>query len=844
MKLNTEKLFNLFLVAAIFEGLIVAVFLFAIPGDPKNAFLFGYSKNRLLMLTAVILVLAGLLFILIRKQLRTRLNHWVTDNRNLECVMPWVGSIAALLLWLTLFLPPYRFDGLAASFTRLQPLLIWGELLIVQFALLVWVPKGVERFRLAISGLTKSRRFMLVGVVLFVAVALIFLILALVSRKFPGNQLYFPPGAPLSTLAVVLAGVVLTLLLIPPKKRSLPKKWARIIPAFIFVGIWAIALFAWLSIPIACTDDRPGPYPPNNICYPHVNDAVYSIGSHYITLGEGVNNHWLTDKPLYMAFLAFSQFVAGPGIEDYLTFQVAVVALIPALLFLAGRKLIGSAFGLFLAVLATLQEAYSIMLYRAVGSVNVKLENPEVLTALVLILFGFITFNWLKHPDKEKWAVLSGGLLGVAVLFRFNPIAIAPVLLLVLLLVYRRRVRTLIKPILLFIFAFLLVFSPWFFAATDEEGKNHYIAKITDVLASRFGQERDAETGQEKSPSSGSDPLEETDLLAYDSGTIDKAGVEGIAFHFLNNVYTGFAKLPGSFTLHALEEQVSTGMWDFGSSVPLWRKQLNVESLLTLALNLALVLTGVLAAYRKFGLAGLTGVIIQLGYYAGNAVSQTSGGRYLEPVHWVTLFYYSLGILMVIIFFIRAFSSRDLQMDTESNDQSSLAAKPAPERKLVLILLGCCLLIGLVLPALELIPSKLPPEDDTATVNQAYSILSSQGAVSDSEWSEFLDDHRHVLVKGVAYHPRYYRGDFYRPGNLSFELMMLARDFVYIGYSSTIEPAARFSDGSEVIMIGCRLKQDSLWAAKRKIVRMFAILQLDNEGQILLDDEFDWSCVR
>jgi len=74
----------------------------------------------------------------------------------------------------------------------------------------------------------------------------------------------------------------------------------------------------------------------------------------------------------------------------------------------------------------------------------------------------------------------------------------------------------------------------------------------------------------------------------------------------------------------------------------------------------------VLAAYRKFGLAGLTGVIIQLGYYAGNALSQTSGGRYLEPVHWVTLFYYSLGILMVITFLSKRFQRVIYELTTNT----------------------------------------------------------------------------------------------------------------------------------------------------------------------------------
>lgn len=47
---------------------------------------------------------------------------------------------------------------------------------------------------------------------------------------------------------------------------------------------------------------------------------------------------------------------------------------------------------------------------------------------------------------------------------------------------------------------------------------------------------------------------------------------------------------------------------------------------------------------ERFGWAGLRGALIQMGYYTGNAVSQTSGGRYLEPVLWVLLLYYCLGL--------------------------------------------------------------------------------------------------------------------------------------------------------------------------------------------------------
>jgi len=842
MKSKPERLFFIFLLFSILEGLIVCAVLLTIPGDPKNAFLFGYSKNRLVLLAAVLVILAGMVVVLFNKRIRTSLIHTVSGSNCLKGCMPWIGGVGALLLWLTIFIPAYRLEELAASFTRLQPLLIWIALLIVQFALLVWLFTYEGRFKEVVTELKGYRRLIYAGIFFFALISLVFLVLALTRGNSPGNQLYFPPGAPLSALQVMVVWVVFLLLLMVERKIRIGKAWHRILPVLFFIGIWTITFFTWLSIPLACTDDRPGPYPPNNVCYPHVNDAVYSIGSHYITLGHGVNNHWLTDKPLYMAFLALGQAVAGPGIEDYLNFQVAVVALLPALLYLAGRKKVGSAFGLLLAGLATLQGAYSLLLYRAVGSVNVKLENPEVLTALVLLVFGFTLFKWLSDPGDLKWAILSGGILSLATLLRFNPVFIIPVLLLVLILANRRHLRGVIKPALLFLLAFGLVFTPWFLAATDRNGRNHYFTKIDEVISSRFGSSPDT------APQTGSiSPAKKTtaakdDIITYQLGAIDKAGVEGILFHFLNNYYGGLAKLPTTIFLHPIEEQVNEGIWDVRSAQPLWKKNLRVENLLALALNLALVLAGVITAWKKYGLAGLTGIIIQAGYYAGNAVSQTSGGRYLEPVHWVTLVYYCLGILTLTLLLFRVFSRQSEIFGENPPANGSAPLKRSYGKRIVLSLLGCCLLIGLVLPALNLLPSSLPAENDIAIEEKAYTVLLTAGVVTESQWTAFLANDDHVLVQGVGYHPRYYRSNFYRAGNLSFELMLLAKDHVFVGYSPRIEPRETFSDGSRVILVGCRIGEDTLWAAERVILESIAVIQLDYEEQLLLDGQPDWTC--
>ena len=75
-----------------------------------------------------------------------------------------------------------------------------------------------------------------------------------------------------------------------------------------------------------------------------------------------------------------------------------------------------------------------------------------------------------------------------------------------------------------------------------------------------------------------------------------------------------------------------------------------------------------------------------------------------------------------------------------------------------------------------------------------------------------------------------------------FELMLLAKDHVYIGVSTQIHPEMRFSDGSDVILVGCQIGKDSLWNARRIIMKPVAIIQLDNEKSILINETPNTSC--
>ena len=315
MTRRKDQITALFLLISLIEGIAVIATLLSIPSDPKNAFYFGYSKRRLIMLGGVLAALLFLAVLLIDRRLRTRITGWLTPAAPLEKTLPWVGGLTMLFLWLTIWVPAYRLEEWASSFTRLQPLLIWVELMVVQGVLAFWVNREPGKLQSGLRNIQVSRKYLLTGGILTGLTILVFIILVQTKDNFSTKQLFFPPGAPLSGLQVILAWAAIILLFRLEQRtlsRTPTRKWST---ALFFLLLWAVTFIIWSAIPLPCTDDRPGPYPPNGICYPDINDAVYSIGSHYITLGEGVYNHWLTDKPLYMAFLALGQAVFGPSIE-------------------------------------------------------------------------------------------------------------------------------------------------------------------------------------------------------------------------------------------------------------------------------------------------------------------------------------------------------------------------------------------------------------------------------------------------------------------------------------------------------------------------------------------------
>lgn len=840
------------------EGLITIISILMIPTDSKNAFFLGYSLSRLIILGVSLLVLGIQIILLInlKRVLRT-LERLFTSARLIQGIKI-AGIIAVIFLWLTVWFPASRLGVSAATFVRVKPLLLWVELLI--FQVYVFIKLVLNEINLEVDKLTDKSRTKILQIIFFAVVigVILFGLLRILTPDSVGAQLIFPPGAPLSSLQLFLTWLIFIGIYLLERKNSngFSNKLGWILATFLL--LWVSTFIIWNSVPLTCTDDRPGPYLPNNQCYPTINDAVYSIGSHYVALGQGIYNHWLTDKPLYMIFLAIGQWVVGPRIDQYLIFQVAILALIPALLFLLGRRFVGYAGGIFLAVLAMILGFNEINLYQVVGGVNAKLENPELLTALLLILLCFSFFNWLNKTNKPIWAAISGGVLGLSSLIRLNPLFIAPVSLLVIIIASYKKKKSPLVEIAVFMVAFALIFTPTLFSSRDSQGNNYYLAKIQNVIFLRYSNTGATSTDANLRPvlptlssenQSTSPQIGTQSELVYPPDGNAQSGDSSIFIHFLNNEYNSLAILPVNLSFIGINDQVKQSIWNFTPSDLFWKRDLSIENIFVLVLNFAIVILGICISVKKFGLAGLSALIIQIGYQLGNAIAKTSGGRYLQPVNWVTLLYFSIGIFAISSFVLKILRRHKEELNPLRSEKAFEAENPGvllPKNLYtgLAVWMGLFLIVGLSTPLMNHLPSLLPEEISSDTNRLAETQLKNTGSVSTVQWENFLNDPNHLVVRGKAFDAQYYRSSFYQSGNLSFELMLLGKEHLFVNYLLGVRPEKPFADGSDVILVGCKIGQDSLWNANRIIMRSFAVIQLDHEKSVYVDPDSNWKCTK
>ena len=850
---NKRTVLGWFVVLVILQSVLSIYAIVRIPVDPKNMTGLGLTRGRLALIALILALdavgsIGWVFFDTIKKFLHT---HF--DTQRLYRLLQVTGLVLSVVFWISLWLPKYRLDTLAEEYERARPFLLWlGAAGLEGFILLRIFLTSDEDHGKETKNESRGKPFAMIFLIT-VIFAIIFLYLQ--SKVSFNSGIIGPATAPVTPLQLFLAWLLVVVLYRAQQRTDLVSR-----P--IFITICVVLLFVlgcvmFLSTPLSCKGDMVGIYPPNFTCYPDIQDAVYNIGSLYIHYGEGVYNQWFTDKPFYMLFLAACQWIGGTQLQGYMTVQVICLSILPVMVFLFARRLAGFSSALLAALLLILRQENAIRLYSKLGGVNIRIAATEIFTAVLLVCTVWAMNKWFRKPTKSVFPLASGVLLGLTILTRFNAVLIVPVIL-VFGVIYYWKARGLgLRKLAIFGAGLVMVLSPWFllYPAINPNLENQYFKKIQTVFWDRSANQP-APKVQEKPPAkllideTHRDRLVEAPLNSAPARMISNSEpdlAQQVLLHFANNLFTPFFSLPINSTYLDADTLTEQSFW-YRDNEPIWQKDMSAENLALWCFSVGLFSLGIGQSWRRWGIGGLTPLLVLVGYLLGISFALTSGGRYLEPIMWIVFAYCAVGIaqltgwgLHTLGFHkdvrLQSAGARETRFDHAVQILRNWVEKPAVHFSG----LGILVLAAVCLPFLQFLPDRLPAESTPEVEKNAYEYL--EGFIDPTTWDAFLQGDRGVVVEGVLYFPQYYSQSRFSQayGTDVFEALVLSRDYAYMSYMWNRVPL-HISDSSRVILVGCVLDEGSQWGMQRRITQTYALIQLDNEQQIYIDSQATWAC--
>lgn len=797
------------------EGLAAFLRLAAIPADPKNRFLFGYSLNRLAILLALLGLAAGFL---LAGYLSLRQQHPVFQfGKKFAPIAVILTAAAGLAAWVALLYLKNARDGLlVTTYERLSPLLVYVALAALQ----VLLASGLAAMGWRWDALRPERAAMVLSGAIFILLLLAWVLVAATGLGITVDGPFWGiPGVPL-LFYQLLAACAATGLFVGLVQHFAPSAWAfwggstggARWDVLIAVALWLAAVVIWMQFPtVDHSYFSPPIRPPNNEIYPLSDAGFYEEAAQSIVIGEGFLHGQVLTRPLFILFLAGLNAAAGPSYNRLIFAQTLFLALFPVTLYFLGKRLHSRAAGLLIAILAVIREVNSISATGLTTVSNSKLILSDFPTALALSAITLLALAWLERPEKRPLLpLLLGGCMGLLMLIRSQAVVLAPFLLLLALPVYWARKLRWLGASALFALGLILAVTPWLWRNYQLTGKVMFDQPMqTTTLAARYSFNFEAPP-----------QLPGEDANAYAArlmGSIRQFALSNPGFvatftlaHFLNNEIQTALVLP---VLHRWADvndtlYVATPFWEN------WDGRLDLRGSLLLAANLLLIAIGAAAAWKRLGWAGLIPLVIQAAYSLSNAVARNSGWRYMLPADWVGYFYFAIGFLQLLRWvFLLAGKSRPVAARTPWREQASSAAK-FPLFSAALLAAGI-LLAGASLPLSEaLVPERYPEQSRQELVGELLSLRSVQKTGIDSRALETYAAREDVLIfKGRALFPRFYgknqglpiRGwPVYQPRDFSrLAFLVLNQQKRNVNLRMDKSPAY-FPNTADVIVVGCQ----------------------------------------
>jgi len=762
-----------------------------------------------------------------------------------------LAIVFLVFLCLTWFPPQYTGDAYY-YFIGLYPLILCGLLASGLALVLIVVPGGSFAAQWWATYLRERRPAIRVALLALAAFALVAL-LTTQLRILHGNEPYwYGAGVPLLAAQILMAALLAVLVSDLDKWSGTKRLSADLI---LFALVWAIAAILWAARPVPASYWVTAPRPPNFEFYPFSDSLTYDIASQFALIGQGIYNRMFFDRALYLGFLVYLHIVGGQNYQQLMSIQAAVFAVFPALLYLVGKHLHSRTAGLVLAALIIMRGLTSLDASSWIDTATFKHMLTDFPTAIGMAGFLVLILKWMEAPrDRVSCLIWAGGVLGLTSLLRPHVLLLMAGIALLAVWLYRQHWKKALGTAALASLAFLVAVLPWMTVGPSSGSLlTLYGERVQAVIAQRYAPATLTPvpappttpvasapemppatpiTSAPEMPSATSVPVIAT-LQPRQFSLPANLGLPFVVDHFLHNLVTSSLIFPDSPQFLSVRSIVKEGE-DFWR--PRWNGSMSPLATFMLVFSLAGVAFGLGTAVQRDRLRGLVPIAGLLLYLAANSLARTSGGRYIVPVDWILIGYFSIAIAE-LVHTTRSFIGRGSIATLTSPSagpraRHSVAPKPGNSAAMLagpllqkasrpLVSLILVLLLGSLIPLAGVLYPRRYADTGGPTLFAEMQKYVPQAAGSVGEIEAFLQHPDAVLLQGRLLYPLHYR---WGQGEPTRYAPYTARDYprtVFMligphGMSHVLLPGdvpALLPNASDAIVLGCWDHQDNLISA-------------------------------
>ena len=623
---------------------IISIFwLVKIPGDVKNAVIFGISFSRLILLLIPVSFLVLTIYLLLNRlnskdSFSGLISFFTRSERGMQGLF-WILIFISAITFYLLFLPDYRAGNYQAYLQRLRPVFFCVFSIFFEALFILNRKKlfSLVNFKSFFHREKKSLRF-IAAAYITILLGIIFVLITRIGLV-PDDFSWTVAGAPILIEQLYWTFVIYLLLTsgldILQIRFARDSKWFDIL---VFAALWVIAGIIWLSQPITWSGYLQEPAAPNFEYYPASDAAMYFSGARNAVLGEGVHGGSKTDKPLYIAFLAALDMVSDGSYKAVASLQTIVLALSAGFIYLLGKELYKRDFGLLLAVFCIIYEGNANLATGHVTAMYSKLFMSEPFMSLFMLITLYFGIKWIKSLEIKYFYIMAG-FSGLSVLIRPNALFVFASLMLFSLIPFAKKIKSWIFQYLPGVLVLISAILPWVIACKLLHGYFPFLYKFERILKTRYSFQPSPDHFLTASVNTYI-PFDR--FLAKDISPIFSQ-IGWVLAHFVNNLFKSFLIFPLSFKFDDLTATLQQPYWSIVDTQT-WVPEVNI----IFYFHLFVMILGLLTLWKKNRFAAFLPLLVFTAYLMASSFGLTSGGRHLYPVLWTVYLYYLAGCFLLI----------------------------------------------------------------------------------------------------------------------------------------------------------------------------------------------------